>query len=190
MEPPVIPTKKAFYNPPLGITALTCYRGTVYYLNTSMGTIHCLGIQASNFSPWQPAPSTLLRFELKHRSIFGTTELPPCTDFIIRGTYGPEILLASPTAGIVRAHWHYRWLGRVKGRWYFHTMRRKLPSTSKSNIMAISIDERAINPWIIGYTKLWVGTADKPQKLRRGGKREEPVGGRVIHVEGTLHGII
>jgi hypothetical protein len=185
MEPRLAQSKPDFYQPSLGITALTCYRGTVYYLNTSAGTLHCLGTRSSNFSPWEAIPSTLLRFDLKHRSLFGTTELPPCTDFIVRGTFGPEVLLASPTAGIVRAHWHYRWAGRVGGRWYFHTMRRKLPSTSRSNITSIAIDERARNPWIIGYTKLWVGTASEPPC-----KKKKPLGGKVICVEGTFHGII
>lgn len=185
MLPPLARTKPGFYQPALGITALTCHCGIVYYLNTSAGTLHCLGIRSSNVSPWEAVPSTLLRFDLKHRSILGTTELPPCTDFIVRGTFGREILLASPTAGIVRAHWHCRWMGRVGGRWYFHTMRRKLPSTSRSNITSIAIDERVRNPWIIGYTKLWVGTASRPQR-----RKKQPVGGKIVCVEGTFHGIV
>lgn len=185
MLPSLGRTKPGFCQPALGVTALTCYRGTVYYLNTSAGTIHCLGIQSSNLSPWEATPSTLLRFDLKHRSIFGGRELPPCTDFIVRNTLGPGVLLASPTSGIVRAHWHYRWFGREKGRWYFYTMRRKLPSTSRSNIAAIAIDESARNRNIIGYTKLWVGTTGKPER----GKKQ-PLGGKVICVEGTFHGIV
>lgn len=190
MESSVETSDKTLYNPCLGITALKYYRGTVYYLNTSMGTIHCVGTRIRNFAPREADPSTLRRFNLKHRSLFGTRQLPPCTDFVVRKTYGPEILLASPTAGIVRVHWHYRWVGRVGGIWYFHTMRRKLPSTSRSNVMAIAIDEDARNPWIIGYTKLWVGTAGKAQRRGKGTGCGKGAGAKVMGVEGSFHGII
>ncbi|KAF1968308.1 hypothetical protein BU23DRAFT_572394 [Bimuria novae-zelandiae CBS 107.79] len=178
--------KKRVYNPPLGITALTCYRGTVYYLNTSMGTIHCIGTQARPFSPWEPVPSTLLRFDFQRRGLFRSAKLlPPCTDFVIQKKYGPEILLASPTAGIVRAYWHHRCLGLLGGRWQFHTMRRKLPSTSRSNVMAIANDEAAWDFWIIRLSKLWVGTADKPRRKSKKNKGKA-VGGKVLRVEGTF----